>query len=55
MQKILKKLVSLSENMTVLDRKKVLKHHPDKKGADRVSESDNFFKCVQKGLFSLLP
>jgi curved DNA-binding protein CbpA len=30
-------------------RKKVLKHHPDKK-QDRASGDDNYFKCVQKGI-----
>jgi DnaJ family protein C protein 2 len=33
----------------VLDRKKVLKHHPDKKaGAVGDSNDDAFFKCIQK-------
>ena len=32
-----------------LDRKKVLKHHPDKKaGAVGNSNDDGFFKCIQK-------
>jgi len=32
-----------------LDRKKVLKHHPDKKaGAVGNSNDDTFFKCIQK-------
>jgi DnaJ family protein C protein 2 len=29
-------------------RKKVLRHHPDKKAASGSSEDDNFFKCIQK-------
>lgn len=29
-------------------RKKVLKHHPDKKAAAGATEDDNFFKCIQK-------
>ncbi|KAI0130537.1 DnaJ domain-containing protein [Xylariales sp. AK1849] len=29
-------------------RKKVLKHHPDKKAAIGATEDDNFFKCIQK-------
>jgi DnaJ family protein C protein 2 len=32
-----------------LDRKKVLKHHPDKKaGASHTTNDDTFFKCIQK-------
>ena len=35
----------------VLDRKKVLKHHPDKKaGAVGNANDDSFFKCIQKAL-----
>lgn len=31
------------------DRKKVLKHHPDKKaGASHTTNDDAFFKCIQK-------
>jgi len=29
-------------------RKKVLKHHPDKKAASGSNEDDSFFKCIQK-------
>lgn len=29
-------------------RKKVLKHHPDKKAAAGRTDDDNFFKCIQK-------
>ncbi|KAK5942754.1 Zuotin [Knufia obscura] len=29
-------------------RKKVLKHHPDKKAAAGESEADSFFKCIQR-------
>lgn len=35
-------------------RKKVLKHHPDKKAAAGNAEDDNFFKCVQKATEVLL-
>ncbi|KAI4862291.1 DnaJ domain-containing protein [Hypoxylon rubiginosum] len=35
-------------------RKKVLKHHPDKKAALGSTEDDNFFKCIQKATEVLL-
>ncbi|TDZ29219.1 Zuotin [Colletotrichum trifolii] len=35
-------------------RKKVLKHHPDKKAAAGVVDDDNFFKCIQKATEVLL-
>ncbi|KAH9905131.1 putative zuotin [Xylariomycetidae sp. FL2044] len=35
-------------------RKKVLKHHPDKKAAQGSTEDDNFFKCIQKATEVLL-
>ncbi|ORY67575.1 putative ribosome associated DnaJ chaperone Zuotin [Pseudomassariella vexata] len=35
-------------------RKKVLKHHPDKKAALGATEDDNFFKCIQKATEVLL-
>lgn len=36
---------------TFLDRKKVLKHHPDKKaGVAGDSNDDAFFKCIQKAM-----
>lgn len=35
-------------------RKKVLKHHPDKKAASGATEDDNFFKCIQKATEVLL-
>ncbi|KAH6651662.1 DnaJ domain-containing protein [Truncatella angustata] len=35
-------------------RKKVLKHHPDKKAASGAAEDDNFFKCIQKATEVLL-
>ncbi|EON95776.1 hypothetical protein UCRPA7_8746 [Phaeoacremonium minimum UCRPA7] len=35
-------------------RKKVLKHHPDKKAATGRAEDDNFFKCIQKATEVLL-
>ena len=35
----------------ILDRKKVLKHHPDKKaGAAGETNDDAFFKCIQKAM-----
>ncbi|KAI9745082.1 MAG: hypothetical protein M1818_001360 [Claussenomyces sp. TS43310] len=35
-------------------RKKVLRHHPDKKAAAGSTEDDNFFKCIQKATEILL-
>ncbi|GAB7346739.1 hypothetical protein MBLNU459_g1848t1 [Dothideomycetes sp. NU459] len=35
-------------------RKKVLKHHPDKKAAAGNTEDDSFFKCIQKATEVLL-
>lgn len=35
-------------------RKKVLKHHPDKKAAQGRADDDNFFKCIQKATEVLL-
>ncbi len=35
-------------------RKKVLKHHPDKKAAQGATEDDQFFKCIQKATEVLL-
>ncbi|KAJ2905656.1 Zuotin [Zalerion maritima] len=35
-------------------RKKVLKHHPDKKAAAGKAEDDSFFKCIQKATEILL-
>ncbi|KAF2872043.1 zuotin [Massariosphaeria phaeospora] len=35
-------------------RKKVLKHHPDKKAAAGGTEDDQFFKCIQKAFEVLL-
>ncbi|KAL1873425.1 hypothetical protein VTK73DRAFT_1016 [Phialemonium thermophilum] len=35
-------------------RKKVLKHHPDKKAATGGADDDNFFKCIQKATEVLL-
>ncbi|PSR93996.1 DnaJ domain-containing protein [Coniella lustricola] len=35
-------------------RKKVLKHHPDKKAAAGHTDDDNFFKCIQKATEVLL-
>ncbi|KAF2431212.1 DnaJ-domain-containing protein [Tothia fuscella] len=35
-------------------RKKVLRHHPDKKAASGSNEDDSFFKCIQKATEVLL-
>ncbi|KAI9891062.1 MAG: hypothetical protein M1814_003413 [Vezdaea aestivalis] len=35
-------------------RKKVLKHHPDKRAASGSTEDDSFFKCIQKATEVLL-
>jgi len=35
---------------SIIDRKKVLKHHPDKKASSGNTNDDDFFKCIQKGL-----
>ncbi|EXF77554.1 DnaJ domain-containing protein [Colletotrichum fioriniae PJ7] len=35
-------------------RKKVLKHHPDKKAAAGIVDDDSFFKCIQKATEVLL-
>lgn len=35
-------------------RKKVLKHHPDKRAASGSTEDDSFFKCIQKATEILL-
>ncbi|KAI4155261.1 MAG: hypothetical protein LQ340_001114 [Diploschistes diacapsis] len=35
-------------------RKKVLKHHPDKRAAAGGTEDDSFFKCIQKAMEILL-
>ena len=33
-----------------IDRRKVLRHHPDKKAAGASGTNDDaFFKCIQKG------
>lgn len=36
------------EQIKKAHRKKVLKHHPDKKAAAGSTEEDSFFKCIQK-------
>ncbi|ETN46213.1 uncharacterized protein HMPREF1541_00397 [Cyphellophora europaea CBS 101466] len=36
------------EQIKKAHRKKVLKHHPDKKAAAGQAESDSFFKCIQR-------
>ncbi|EFX05062.1 ribosome associated chaperone [Grosmannia clavigera kw1407] len=42
------------EQIKKAHRKKVLKHHPDKKAAAGRTEDDNFFKCIQKATEVLL-
>lgn len=37
-----------SDQVKRAHRKKVLKHHPDKKAAKGATEDDSFFKCIQK-------
>ena len=36
---------------TIADRRKVLRHHPDKNAASHGgrTDEDSFFKCIQKG------
>ncbi|KAK5129455.1 hypothetical protein LTR08_003248 [Meristemomyces frigidus] len=36
------------EQIKKAHRKKVLRHHPDKKAASGKDENDNFFKCIQR-------
>lgn len=42
------------EQIKKAHRKKVLKHHPDKKAAQGHHEDDQFFKCIQKATEVLL-
>lgn len=42
------------EQIKKAHRKKVLKHHPDKKAAAGRTDDDNFFKCIQKATEVLL-
>lgn len=35
-------------------RRKVLKHHPDKKAAEGAGDEDGFFKCIQKAFETLI-
>ena len=42
------------EHIKVAHRRKVLRHHPDKKAGSGDSNNDSFFKCIQKGKSSLL-
>ncbi|KAI9163711.1 Zuotin [Paramyrothecium foliicola] len=42
------------EQIKKAHRKKVLKHHPDKKAAQGRTEDDQFFKCIQKATEVLL-
>lgn len=42
------------EQIKIAHRKKVLKHHPDKKAAAGEEENDQFFKCIQRATDQLL-
>ena len=42
------------EQIKRANRKKVLKHHPDKRAATGGTEDDSFFKCIQKATEILL-
>ena len=42
--------LSFHSNVSPVDRKKVLKHHPDKKAGAGDSDNDQFFKCIQKAM-----
>ncbi|KAI7671013.1 DnaJ-domain-containing protein [Hortaea werneckii] len=42
------------EEIKKAHRKKVLKHHPDKKAASGQEENDQFFKCIQRATDILL-
>lgn len=39
---------STDEQIRIAHRRKVLKHHPDKKAAQGITDEDGFFKCIQK-------
>jgi len=38
------------DQIKIAHRKKVLKHHPDKKAGGGDSDNDQFFKCIQKAM-----
>ncbi|KAF8318823.1 DnaJ domain-containing protein [Cantharellus anzutake] len=38
------------DQIKIAHRKKVLKHHPDKKAGEGDSDNDQFFKCIQKAM-----
>ncbi|ANB12396.1 zuotin [Sugiyamaella lignohabitans] len=42
------------EQIRIAHRRKVLKHHPDKKAAEGQLNEDGFFKCIQKAFEILL-
>lgn len=42
------------EQIRIAHRRKVLKHHPDKKAAQGALNEDGFFKCIQKAFELLL-
>ncbi|KDQ12497.1 hypothetical protein BOTBODRAFT_34461 [Botryobasidium botryosum FD-172 SS1] len=41
------------DQIKIAHRKKVLKHHPDKKAGSGDSNDDSFFKCIQKAMETL--
>ena len=48
------RILATEEQIKRAHRKKVLKHHPDKKAAAGRADDDNFFKCIQKATEILL-
>lgn len=42
------------EQIRIAHRRKVLKHHPDKKAAGGAGDEDGFFKCIQKAFEILM-
>lgn len=42
-------LLSILSSLRVLDRKKVLRYHPDKSSMPLNELNENYFKCLQKG------
>jgi DnaJ family protein C protein 2 len=42
------------EQIRVAHRRKVLKHHPDKKAAEGAINEDGFFKCIQKAFETVM-
>lgn len=42
------------DQIRIAHRRKVLKHHPDKKAAQGAADEDGFFKCIQKAFEILM-